>query len=121
MARDDPEMPPLKLQLLVVPAVDARYIPLDGSCEKGACPYETYYSCEYAPCLPLSRMRWFSRLWIGTDLGKCFIYSILLFADQISSTLKICKFMARVTYHSRIAQESGTSSYPLRRMGRAEV
>jgi acetyl esterase/lipase len=77
MVRDDPEMPALKLQLLVVPAVDARYAPLDGSCEKGVCPYESYYSCEYAPCLPLSRVRWCSRLWIGTDPSKSYSSSAL--------------------------------------------
>ena len=62
-------MPPLRLQILVVPAVDARWVPLEGSCEDDV-PYQTYKTCEYAPCLPLARMRWFSKLWIGTDLGE---------------------------------------------------
>jgi acetyl esterase/lipase len=66
LARDDPQMPPLKLQLLVVPAVDARWVPLEGPAPAD-CPYETYRTCEFAPCLPLHRMRWFSRLWIGSD------------------------------------------------------
>jgi acetyl esterase/lipase len=70
MARDDPEMPPLVLQLLVVPVVDVRYIPVEGSCDPDECPYKSYISLEYAPCLPLNRMRWFSNLWIGTDPGE---------------------------------------------------
>jgi acetyl esterase/lipase len=69
LARDDASVPPLKLQLLVVPAVDSRWTPLEGSADP-ACPYETYRSCEYAPCLPLNRMRWFSRLWLGSDPGE---------------------------------------------------
>jgi acetyl esterase/lipase len=79
LARDDLEMPPLKLQLLVVPVIDVRYIPVEGSCEKGVCPYESYFSCEYAPCLPLNRMRWFSNLWIGTEPGELRPSSLSLF------------------------------------------
>jgi len=70
MARDESSMPPLKLQLLVVPAVDVRWIPIEGSCDPDAVPYETYVSCEYAPCLPLARMQWFADLWLGTDPEK---------------------------------------------------
>jgi acetyl esterase/lipase len=66
LARDEPKMPPLKLQMLVVPAVDSRWVPLEGSCDPNV-PYKTYLICEHAPCLPLARMRWFSKLWIGTD------------------------------------------------------
>jgi acetyl esterase/lipase len=72
MARDDPEIPPLKLQLLVVPAVDARWIPIEGSCDPVKVPYETYISCERAPCLPLARMVWFADLWLSSDTGKSF-------------------------------------------------
>lgn len=66
LARDEPSMPALKLQMLVVPCVDNRWIPLEGPAKEG-CPYETYKTCEFAPCLPLHRMRWFSALWLGTD------------------------------------------------------
>lgn len=69
MARDVKTLPKLVLQLLVVPAVDARFIPLEGSCEKDV-PYKSYIENEFAPCLPLNRLRWFYRLWLGTDLGK---------------------------------------------------
>lgn len=34
LARDEPGMPKLVLQMLVVPLVDARFIPLEGPCEK---------------------------------------------------------------------------------------
>ena len=72
MARDDPDVPPLKLQLLVVPSVDSRYTPAEGPYPEGD-PYGSHAECADAPCLPLNRMRWFTRLWIGTDEGKyCF-------------------------------------------------
>lgn len=69
LARDEPGMPPLKLQLLVVPAVDCRWVPAEGSCDDSV-PYETYRSCEHAPCLPLHRLRWFFNLWLGSDAGE---------------------------------------------------
>jgi len=34
--------------------------------------YETYKSCEYVPCLPLQRLRWFMNLWMGSDPGELF-------------------------------------------------
>lgn len=68
LARDEPGMPPLKLQLLVVPAVDSRWTPLEGSADPTV-PYVMYKSCEFAPCLPSERLKWFSRLWLGVDLG----------------------------------------------------
>src|ERR1700760_2946253 len=30
LARDEPNLPPLKLQMLVVPSVDARFTPIEG-------------------------------------------------------------------------------------------
>lgn len=69
MARDDANLPPLKLQLLTVPAVDARFTPINGSCDPEKVPYKTYFTCEHAPCLPLGRMRWFTNRWLGTDPG----------------------------------------------------
>ena len=42
LARDEPGMPPLVLQLLAVPALDLRYIPIEGSCDPKTVPYETY-------------------------------------------------------------------------------
>ena len=69
MARDEPGMPKLALQMLIVPAVDMRFIPIEGSCDPGV-PYKSYIDNEYAPCLPLHRSRWFYNLWLGTDVGK---------------------------------------------------
>lgn len=72
MARDDPTIPPLKLQLLVVPTVDARWIPSkeEPGHDLDKVPYKSYVSCEDAPCLPLARMIWFVELWLGSDHGK---------------------------------------------------
>ncbi|KAI3325882.1 alpha beta hydrolase fold-3 domain-containing protein [Xylariaceae sp. AK1471] len=64
LARDDPGLPPLKLQLLIVPLFDVRYVPQHGSCKGG--PYESYVRNEFAPMLPLSRLVWFYNYWLGT-------------------------------------------------------
>lgn len=69
LARDEPGMPKLVLQLLVVPCIDARFIPLEGPCDPKTTPYESLIKNEFAPCLPLNRLRWFYRLWLGTDIG----------------------------------------------------
>lgn len=71
MARDDPAIPPLRLRMLIVPAVDARWIPTqeEEGCDTDEVPYESYVSCEDAPCLPLARMVWFAELWLGSDYG----------------------------------------------------
>jgi acetyl esterase/lipase len=68
LARDEPTLPKLALQILVVPVVDTRFIPLEGSCDPSV-PYESYIKNEFAPCLPLNRLRWFYKLWLGTDMG----------------------------------------------------
>lgn len=70
LARDDPVVPPLRHQLLVVPVLDARYVPEEGSCDPGAVPYESYVSLEFAPCLPLQRLTWFYNLWLGRGAGR---------------------------------------------------
>jgi acetyl esterase/lipase len=69
LARDEPKLPKLVLQMLVVPVVDTRFIPLEGSCDPDV-PYVSYIKNEFAPCLPLNRLRWFYKLWLGTDMGK---------------------------------------------------
>jgi len=68
LARDEPDMPKLVLQILIVPVVDARFVPIEGSCDASV-PYESYRTNEFAPCLPLNRLRWFYNLWLGTDIG----------------------------------------------------
>lgn len=68
-ARDEPSIPKLVLQILIVPAVDTRFIPFEGSCDPDV-PYKSYIENEFAPCLPLNRLRWFYNLWLGTDVGQ---------------------------------------------------
>ncbi|KAF2089585.1 alpha beta hydrolase fold-3 domain-containing protein [Saccharata proteae CBS 121410] len=65
----DAGLPRLVKQVLVVPCVDMRWVPMEGSAEEG-CPYEKYNSCEFAPCLPLQRMRWFFDCWVGKNAEK---------------------------------------------------
>ncbi|KAI1104467.1 alpha/beta hydrolase fold protein [Jackrogersella minutella] len=67
LARDDPTAPHLAAQLLIVPVVDARYVPKEGSCDPAKTPYQSYIDCEFAPMLPLNRLIWFYNLWLGTD------------------------------------------------------
>lgn len=69
LARDEPDMPKLVLQMLIVPVIDTRFIPLEGSCDPSV-PYESYIKNEFAPCLPLNRLRWFYKLWLGTNMSK---------------------------------------------------
>lgn len=69
LARDEPGMPKLKLQMLVVPACDNRWTPIEGDYSADD-PYESHHKYALAPCLPLNRMRWFSNLWFGTDPSK---------------------------------------------------
>ncbi|KAI1823839.1 alpha beta hydrolase fold-3 domain-containing protein [Xylaria intraflava] len=64
LARDDPSLPPLKLQILIVPLFDVRYVPEEGSSKDA--PYESYVTNEFAPMLPLSRLVWFYNYWLGT-------------------------------------------------------
>ncbi|KAI0399553.1 alpha beta hydrolase fold-3 domain-containing protein [Xylaria palmicola] len=76
LARDDPDLapfPPLRLQLLIVPLVDARHVPAavegprGGGAPAGGSPYyESYARNEFAPMLPLSRLVWFYKYWLGT-------------------------------------------------------
>lgn len=68
MARDE-GLPPLKLQMLVVPSVDSRFVPAEGLYPEDD-PYQSHREFQDAPCLPLNRMRWFTRHWLGSDPGK---------------------------------------------------
>ncbi|KAI1091937.1 alpha/beta hydrolase fold protein [Rostrohypoxylon terebratum] len=67
LARDEPGIPDLAVQLLIVPVIDARYIPTEGSCDPAKTPYKSYIDFEFAPMLPLNRLVWFYNLWLGTD------------------------------------------------------
>ncbi|OTB07047.1 hypothetical protein M426DRAFT_9123 [Hypoxylon sp. CI-4A] len=66
-ARDEPSLPPLAVQLLIVPVIDARFVPKVGSCNPATTPYKSYIDFEFAPMLPLHRLVWFYNLWLGTD------------------------------------------------------
>ncbi|XDG04503.1 hypothetical protein ABKA04_004118 [Annulohypoxylon sp. FPYF3050] len=70
LARDDPSIPALAVQLLIVPVTDARYIPTEGSCDPAKTPYKSYIDFEFAPMLPLNRLIWFYNLWLGTDESR---------------------------------------------------
>lgn len=69
MAREDKDpaagLPPLKLQLLVVPVLDCRYVPEEGPADPESVPYESYVRLDKAPCLPMARIVWFYNLWLG--------------------------------------------------------
>lgn len=67
-------MPPLVLQLLIVPVLDTRYVPLavpqteaDLDALLAPQPYASYRTCAFAPMLPLQRLVWFYRFWLGAD------------------------------------------------------
>ncbi|KAI1204641.1 alpha/beta hydrolase fold protein [Annulohypoxylon truncatum] len=70
LARDEPSVPNLAVQLLIVPVIDARYIPTQGSCDPAKTPYRSYIDFEFAPMLPLNRLIWFYNLWLGTDESR---------------------------------------------------
>lgn len=73
LARDSttPALPPLKLQLLIVPLFDVRYVPeADDIPVAEDNPYESYVSNEFAPMLPLSRLVWFYKYWLGTGAER---------------------------------------------------
>ncbi|KAI0179213.1 alpha/beta hydrolase fold protein [Hypoxylon sp. FL1284] len=68
-ARKEQLTPPLALQLLIVPVLDARHVPTAGSCDPAKTPYRSYVEFEHAPMLPLARLVWFYNLWLGDDWG----------------------------------------------------
>ncbi|KAI2473131.1 alpha/beta hydrolase fold protein [Annulohypoxylon bovei var. microspora] len=70
LSRDEPSQPNLVVQLLIVPVIDARYIPTKGSCDPAKTPYKSYIDFEFAPMLPLNRLIWFYNLWLGTDESR---------------------------------------------------
>lgn len=70
-ARDSVPKVELKLQLLIVPATDMRYVPI--SIDKRAeltpesCPYSSAIFCADVPWSPLERESWFLKYYIGED------------------------------------------------------
>ncbi|KAI1500796.1 Alpha/Beta hydrolase protein [Biscogniauxia marginata] len=70
LARDArPALPPLALQLLIVPVIDARHVPREGPAAPD-CPYGSYRALEFAPSLPLARLSWFYNYWLGTGTDE---------------------------------------------------
>ncbi|GMG00663.1 unnamed protein product [Aspergillus oryzae] len=61
----------LKLQLMVVPATDMRYVPLAipnaEPLTTESCPYPSAIFCADLPWSPLARESWFLNYYIGTD------------------------------------------------------
>ncbi|KAI0012493.1 alpha/beta hydrolase fold protein [Xylariaceae sp. FL0662B] len=70
LARDDPLFPPLSMQLLIVPVVDARYVPMKHSIDPQKTPYKSYIDFKFAPMLPLERLIWFYDLWLGKGVDR---------------------------------------------------
>jgi acetyl esterase/lipase len=70
-ARDSTPSIDLKLQLMVVPATDMRYVPADvhetRPLTPDTCPYPSAIFCSDLPWSPLSRESWFLKYYIGTD------------------------------------------------------
>ena len=60
----------LKLQLLIVPAIDMRYCLLKEKLTERNCEYQSAIDLQDAPWGPLGREQWFLKSWIGTDRGK---------------------------------------------------
>ncbi|OKL57324.1 hypothetical protein UA08_07472 [Talaromyces atroroseus] len=70
-ARDSSPKIDLKLQLMVVPATDMRYVPASVNETRpltlDTCPYPSAIFCSDLPWSPLSRESWFLKYYIGTD------------------------------------------------------
>jgi hypothetical protein len=59
----------LKLQLLIVPAIDMRYCLEEGRLNPDSCAYQSAIDLQDAPWAPLAREQWFLKYWIGEDRG----------------------------------------------------
>lgn len=70
-ARDNRPRIDLKLQLMVVPATDMRYVPIPVNetlrLRPDTCPYPSAIFYSDLPWSPLSRESWFLKYYIGTD------------------------------------------------------
>ncbi|KAJ6015250.1 esterase [Penicillium herquei] len=56
---------PLGLQVLIVPVCDMHHFTPEGDFERDNCPYESYREMEFAPALPMARMAYFHRHFLG--------------------------------------------------------
>ncbi|KAL5338358.1 Alpha/Beta hydrolase protein [Aspergillus crustosus] len=70
-ARDSTPQINLKLQLMIVPATDMRYVPLSVTDAEPlmpeTCQYPSAVFCSELPWSPLARESWFLNYYIGTD------------------------------------------------------
>ena len=57
----------LKLQLLVVPATDMRYCPIEGDINPDTCQYKSVVDLVDMPWGPAKREQWFLNYFIGKD------------------------------------------------------
>jgi acetyl esterase/lipase len=60
----------LKLQLLVVPAIDMRYCPIEGDINPDTCQYKSVVDLADMPWGPAKREQWFLNYFIGKDTLK---------------------------------------------------
>ena len=60
----------LRLQLLIVPAIDMRYCLAESRLDGNNCPYQSAIDLQDAPWGPLSREQWFLKYWVGADKGE---------------------------------------------------
>jgi len=114
LARDEPAMPKLVLQMLIVPVVDARFVPLefDVSCTDDV-PYESLKTNEFAPCLPLHRLVWFYNLWLGTDQGMRKANNLLLLLILVIRAKKETgSGFHGFSYIGWLSLSSGSRNYP---------
>lgn len=69
-ARDDKKLPRLRLQLLIGPNLDARFVPLaaDPDCKlRDDTPYDSLNAYASAPCMSLRHLWWFHGYWMDID------------------------------------------------------
>lgn len=57
---------PLGLQILTVPVCDLHQVfTPEGEFDRDNCPYDSYREMEFAPALPMARMAYFHRHFLG--------------------------------------------------------
>ncbi|KAL1899555.1 hypothetical protein Sste5346_002957 [Sporothrix stenoceras] len=95
---------PLKMQVLIVPVTDARYVPLVApkNEEEAAAldtPYKSYRDLAFAPMLPLERLVWFYRPWLGEDAETHAKNALDVRASPILAADEDLIGVARATFH----------------------
>ena len=73
VARDDKKLPRLRLQLLVGPNLDARFVPLAVEPDymfRDGTPYDSLNAYASVPYMSLRHLWWFHRYWLDPDPVK---------------------------------------------------